>query len=174
MWLNDRTRSPISPLATSPTRWSYLPFAISSIASPSASTGRVICLDRNSASQTLEKNTNTVISSSSKTNMVRIWLRFRNSSQYSSAPARMRTTVWLNPTGIGSATTTTLPDAVADIPSAYSCPPTLNTASSPRRAVESRLADSGPRNGTAAPSLPSSVFSGSQGSKLAGLCSDGA
>ena len=81
MWLKARTRSPISPLAISATRWSYLPAAICSIASPSASTGRVICLDRNSASHTLEKNTNTVITNSIRKNMVRIWLRERNNFQ---------------------------------------------------------------------------------------------
>ena len=55
MWLKDWTSSAISPVATRATRWSYLPAAILSMASASASTGRVICLERNRASQTLRK-----------------------------------------------------------------------------------------------------------------------
>ncbi len=123
MRLKARTRSPISPVATCATRWSYLPAAISSMASASASTGRVICLDKNSASQTLEKKTKTVISSSIRKNMVRIWLRERKSCQYSSAPERMRAVVWLRPCGMGRAATTTLPDGVADHPARNPGPP---------------------------------------------------
>jgi hypothetical protein len=36
----------------------------------------------------------------------------------------MRVVVWLSPCGMGNAATTTLPDAVADMPSAYSWPAT--------------------------------------------------
>ena len=63
------------------TRWSYLPAAISSMATPSASTGRVICLERNMASHRLEKKMNTVMSNCSMKKMVRMLLRARNSAQ---------------------------------------------------------------------------------------------
>ncbi len=56
----------------------------------------------------------------------------------------MRAVVWLSPCGMGSAATTTLPEAVAAMPSAYSWPATLITGSSLRCAAESRLAESGP------------------------------
>ena len=66
----------------------------------------------------------------------------------------MRTAVWLNPCGMGSATTTTLPEAVAETPSAYSCPATSIIGSSRRWARDSRFPESGPASATAAPSSP--------------------
>ena len=80
-------------------------------------------------------------------------MRERKSCQYASAPERMRAVVWLSPCGMGSAATTTLPEAVADMPSAYSWPATLITGSSLRCAEVSRLAESGPWSGMAASPL---------------------
>ena len=88
------------------------------MASASASTGRVICLERNRASQTLEKKTTTVMSSSIRKNVARMLLRERKRSQYSAAPSRMRAVVWLRPCGMGRAAITIFPEAVAALPSA--------------------------------------------------------
>ncbi len=121
MWLNAGAGAPGRPwpgLVTCSTRSSYFPAAIASMASARADTGRVICLERNIASQTLAKNTSTVTSSSIK--KIR-WCGLRpcasgKSCQYSVAPARMRDVVWLSPCGMGSATVTTgLPEDVTVI-----------------------------------------------------------
>ena len=148
MWLKERTKSSISPVVTEATRCSYLPAAISSMASASASTGRVICLERNSASHTLKKKSKTVMSRRKRKKTVRIRLRERKSCQKSAVPELMLMAVRLKPSGKGRATTTTLPDAVADMPSAELWPATLRDRSSPRCAAASNKAESGPRSGT--------------------------
>ena len=117
------------------------------MASASASTGRVICLERNSASQTLEKKTKTVISKQHEEKGGANLVARAEELPVNGAPERMRVAVWLSPCGMGSATTTTLPEAVADMPSAYSWPATFITGSSLRCAAESRLAESGPCSG---------------------------
>ena len=60
MTLNDRTNSPSSFTVPAGMRWLYWPFAIASMAAASASTGRVMPLDKKSESQLLVKKTSAV------------------------------------------------------------------------------------------------------------------
>ena len=149
------------------TRCSYLPAAISSMASASASTGRVICLERNSASQTLEKKTTTVISSSMRKNVARMLLRERKSCQYSAAPSRMRAVVWLRPCGMGSAATTSFPEALRPCP-AHSPDPAMRTTGSSLRWAEVRICGERALQRDGRSEFRAPVSSGSQGIRLAG------